>query len=67
VLVLKREKGQRIFIGPDIVIEVTGLGDRAVRLGITAPERVKVLREELAELGDPRRAMGLPLPRGAKP
>ena len=47
MLVLTRKFGERIVIGDDIVITVmAGAGDR-VRLGITAPDGVPILREEL--------------------
>ena len=54
MLVLMRSKGQRIFIGDDIVISVEGVNrDGMVRVGIDAPRDVLILREEL--LDGPRR------------
>lgn len=51
MLVLTRKKGQAIKIGDDIVIRVTevrGRGAKAlVKIGIDAPSRMKVLREEV--------------------
>jgi len=50
-----RKDGQRILIGDDIIVTVIGIkpgekGGRAeVKLGVEAPERVKVHREEVAE------------------
>jgi carbon storage regulator len=42
--------GQKILIGDDITIVVTGLsGGLQVRLGIDAPRDVPVMREELLE------------------
>jgi carbon storage regulator CsrA len=53
-LVLRRRKGERIFIGEGedrVVVTVlsTGSGGGAVALGFDAPEDVEILREELAE------------------
>jgi carbon storage regulator len=50
MLILTRKKGERIFIGQNIVIEILGRsgGDR-VQLGITAPEEVAIQREEVAK------------------
>ena len=54
MLVLMRSRGQRIFIGDDIVISIEGVNrDGIVRVGIEAPRDVLILREEL--LDGPRR------------
>lgn len=47
MLVLSRQKGERILIGDDIEIEVVKIGPLAVRLGITAPRELNILRSEL--------------------
>lgn len=50
MLVLSRYKGEQIIIGEDIIITVVKiLGGRAgrVRIGITAPEHVRVDRSEV--------------------
>jgi len=49
MLVLFRKVRQSILIGDDIVVEVVSLPGGGVRLGITAPSYVTVLRDELAE------------------
>lgn len=49
MLVLHRKLHQSVLIGPDIVIEVVALPDGGVRLGITAPKDVLILRDEVAE------------------
>lgn len=54
MLVLSRKCNQRIFIGPDVVITVTSIYGNEVRLGIDAPEDVKILREELMDRPDRR-------------
>jgi carbon storage regulator len=47
VLILSRKRSESIQIGPNIRIIVTDVGKVSVRLGITAPKDVKVLRSEL--------------------
>lgn len=48
-MVLIREQGKRILIGDDIIIEVLETQKSRVKLGITAPEDILILREELAD------------------
>lgn len=45
MLVLSRRQGERILIGPDIVVTVVRNGD-VVRLGIDAPKHIVVLRPD---------------------
>lgn len=47
MLILSRKVGQRLYVGPNIVITVTEVGPGRVRLGIEAPESVAVFREEV--------------------
>jgi carbon storage regulator len=47
MLVLTRRPGERITIGDDIVITVISASGGQVRLGISAPRTVQVLREEI--------------------
>lgn len=49
MLVLSRKEGESIMIGGDIVITVTKIKDheRVVRIGIEAPDHVRILRKEL--------------------
>jgi carbon storage regulator len=49
VLVLSRKKDERIIIGDNIVIEVLSIRDDVIRLGVTAPPEVVILRQELKE------------------
>ena len=52
MLILTRLVDQKIIIGEaDIVLTVVAIEGKQVRLGIEAPEGVKILREELAEKG----------------
>ena len=47
MLVLSRKKNQAIVITGNIRIEILDLKGEAIRLGFTAPDDVKILREEL--------------------
>lgn len=47
--ILTRSPGQTLIIGDDIVVEVLAVHGRQVRLGITAPEHITILRQELTE------------------
>ncbi len=47
MLVIARRRGQRIVIGNDIEIFITGLHKNTVRLGIRAPASRTVLRGEV--------------------
>ena len=48
MLVLSRRHNERIVLpGLDILIDVLSVKGNTVRLGITAPADVKVMREEL--------------------
>jgi carbon storage regulator len=55
MLILSRLVGQKIFVGPDIVIHIYRIGDGKVRIGIEAPRGVVIEREELIAPSDPRR------------
>lgn len=47
MLVLTRKQSESIKIGTDIQITVTQIGHGKVKLGITAPANVRILRTEL--------------------
>ncbi len=47
MLVLSRKFGEEITIGTDIVIQVVEIRGDKVRLGITAPRDVEIMRKEL--------------------
>jgi carbon storage regulator len=49
MLVLTRRVGERIVIGDDVEVEVVGILDGRVRLGIVAPRAVSVDREEVRD------------------
>ncbi|MCI0457381.1 MAG: carbon storage regulator [Gemmataceae bacterium] len=48
MLVLSRKVGERVVIGGVVVVTVMATGGRCVRLGIEAPQQVRILREEIA-------------------
>jgi carbon storage regulator len=49
MLVLTRKEGERIKIGPDVIITIVRIKGGGVRVGIEAPPEVKVVRGELEE------------------
>ncbi len=54
MLTLTRKRGQKINIGPDIVITIERIEGNRVRLAIEAPRRTSILREELLPNSPPR-------------
>lgn len=48
MLVLARKQGESIIIGNDICVSVLRQEGGRVRLGITAPPRIPILRAEIA-------------------
>lgn len=54
MLVLSRRPGEQLRIGDEITITVVRIGPNSVRIGIDAPESMKVLRVELEEESDER-------------
>lgn len=49
MLVVTRRKGQRIVIGNDIEVVVSGISGTTVKLAIVAPRNIPVLRGEVFE------------------
>jgi carbon storage regulator len=47
VLILTRKAGEAVTIGDDIKIAVLSVQGKQVKLGITAPEKVSVYRDEI--------------------
>lgn len=47
LLVLSRRIGERIQIGVDVWLTILEIGPDVVRLGIEAPQSVRIMREEL--------------------
>lgn len=49
MLVLSRKLDEKIVVGNDIRITIVGIRGNQVRIGIEAPDSVKVFREELLD------------------
>jgi carbon storage regulator len=49
MLVLSRKNGEKVMIGNGITVTVVEVIGNRVRLGISAPDNVRILRGELAE------------------
>ncbi len=56
MLVLSRKLGQRFQVGTDIRITVVKIDRNSVRIGIEAPDDLKIHREEIAILDRERMA-----------
>jgi carbon storage regulator len=52
MLVLTRKVGESIVIDGDITITVVGVQENKIRLGVEAPEWIKVWRSELLTAQD---------------
>ncbi len=51
MLVLSRKAGEKVLVPElDLVITVVGVSPHRVRIGIEAPDKVHVVREELIEV-----------------
>ncbi len=50
MLILTRKESEQICLGDEIVITVVRLSGDKVRIGVSAPPQVKVIRSELKEL-----------------
>jgi carbon storage regulator len=49
MLLLRRQRGESIQIGTDVVVTVVSLDDGTVLLGFSAPRNVPILRMELED------------------
>jgi carbon storage regulator len=47
MLILTRRPGESLTIGDDIVVTVVSINGNQIRLGISAPREVRVLRDEI--------------------
>jgi carbon storage regulator len=47
MLVLTRKLNERIFIGDDIVLKIVEIDRNKIKVGITAPSEVEIIREDL--------------------
>lgn len=60
MLIIRRRRGESIVIGEDIEIEILETSPTQVKLGITAPKEVTVLRSEIRVTRDVNRAASSP-------
>jgi carbon storage regulator len=66
MLVLTRKPGEKVVIGNGIIVTVIEVHRNRVRIGIDAPDQVRILRGEFAEwpdepAGDDKPAEPVPL------
>jgi carbon storage regulator len=47
MLVLSRKCGETILIGDKVAVTVVRIGPNTVRIGITAPREMNIVREEI--------------------
>jgi len=47
MLILSRRVGEGLVIGDEIVVKIVEVSGQQIRLGISAPREVRVLREEI--------------------
>lgn len=52
MLIIRRRRGESIIIGEEIRIEILETSPTQVKLGITAPKEVTVLRSEIRTIRD---------------
>jgi carbon storage regulator len=62
MLVIRRRAGQAVRIGEQIEITVIETSGGTVKLGITAPRQIPVLRKEIAVALEENRRAALALP-----
>ena len=49
MLVLTRKKGEGIYLGKDITVEIISVEHDRVSIGIDAPRAIKIFRKELLD------------------
>jgi len=52
MLILTRKIGQSLIIGDDVEIKIVSIDNDNVKIGISAPKDVTVVRKELLEVKD---------------
>lgn len=52
MLILTRKIGQSLIIGDDIEVKVVSIDGENIKIGISAPKDVSVVRKELLEVKD---------------
>lgn len=64
MLVIRRRAGESVLIGDEVEIQVTEIGPTRVKLCITAPKEVVVMRKEVKLTREENVAAGRELPAG---
>lgn len=64
MLVIRRRAGESVLIGDNVEIQVTEIGPTRVKLCITAPREVVVMRKEVKLTREENLAAGRELPAG---
>ncbi|MFU0782863.1 MAG: carbon storage regulator CsrA [Thermoanaerobacterium thermosaccharolyticum] len=59
MLILTRKIGQSLIIGDDIEVKVVGIDGENIKIGISAPKDVSVMRKELLEVKDENKKAAL--------
>ena len=54
MLVLTRKPNEAITIGDDVRIEVLSVAGQYIKIGVTAPRHIRVLREEIVGHARPK-------------
>jgi carbon storage regulator len=54
MLVLTRKTGEALRIGDDVVVEILEVHGERVRVGITAPREIPIVRPEAKKQAQPR-------------
>ncbi|WP_213647013.1 carbon storage regulator CsrA [Paenibacillus lautus] len=49
MLILSRNKGQKIMIGDNVVLSILEINGDQVRIGVEAPSNITIYREEIFE------------------
>jgi len=59
MLILTRKTGQSLIIGDNIEIKVVSIDGENIKIGISAPKNVSVVRKELLEVKDENKKAAL--------
>ncbi len=52
MLILSRKEAEKVYLGNDIVLTIIRVAGDKVRIGIEAPNNVRVLRNELQKIDE---------------
>lgn len=53
MLILSRKPGETIYIGDNVAITICDVKNKQVKVGISAPREIHILREELTKHKEP--------------